>query len=107
MSMMFLDSSWCALAFEVGISADQAAKLRPAYQAAWNQRKAALAKAQKSRDYQSLMGLGDKQKATLEAKIRQVLSGQQYARWLKWQQQQANRANQFRQQAGQRRPGAK
>ena len=105
--MMFLDSSWCALAFEVGVSADQAAKLRPAYQAAWNQRKAALAKAQKTQNYQALMGLGDKQKATLEAKIRQVLSAQQYARWRKWQQQQANRANQFRRQAGQQRPGTK
>jgi hypothetical protein len=107
MSAMFLESSWLALAFEIGISSDQLAKLRPAYQAAWNQRKSAFAQAQKTQNYQSLMTLGDKQKATLEAKIRQVLNGQQYSRWQKYQQQQVNRANQFRQQMGQRRPGTK
>ena len=97
--MMFLESSWLALTFEIGISSDQIAKLRPAYQAAWNQRKSAFAQAQKSRNFQALMTLGAKQQTTLQGKIRQVLNGQQYSRW--------NRANQFRQQMGQRRPGAK
>ena len=107
MSAMFLESSWLALTFEIGISSDQIAKLRPAYQAAWNQRKSAFAQAQKSQNYQSLMPLADRQKATLQARIRQVLNGQQYSRWQKYQQQQINRANQFRQQMGQRRPGTK
>lgn len=91
MNMMYLEQSWAALTFEIGISADQISKLRPTYQAAWKSRAAAMKTAMQKRDFQSASSAATKIKASLDGKIKAVLSKSQMAAWTKWQAEQQKR----------------
>ena len=88
---MYVEQSWAALCFEVNISADQIAKLRPTYQWAWKVRNAVLKTAMEKQDFQSAAPTLEKVKSTIDERVKMVLTSKQLAQWSKWQKAQANR----------------
>ena len=98
--MMSVERTWAQLAFEVNISNQQMATLRPTFQSAWKTRNDAIAKAREKGDMSGLEAVGKKIEASIEAKLKTVLTKEQMAKWQKMKQEAA-----ARRQAGPRGPG--
>lgn len=87
-AIMYVERTWSALAFEIKISNQQLEKLRPSFQAAWDKRQAAFKKAMQDQNWQALGSAMEKVQAELEAKIKQVLTKEQWAKLQKWEEAQ-------------------
>lgn len=98
--MMSIERTWAQLAFEVNISNQQMATLRPTFQSAWKTRNDAIAKAREKRDMSGLEAVAKQIEAGIEAKLKTVLTKEQMAKWQKMKQEEA-----ARRQAGPRGPG--
>jgi len=100
-AMMFVEQSWAALAFEVKASLQQLQALYPAYQQAWDERKAAQEELRALRQrggqgreamgqaFQKYQAVLQKIQADLEAAHKQVLTEEQLTQLNKWQEAQA------------------
>ena len=79
----YIERTWSAVAFETKVSDSQLAKLRPTYQSAWKTRKGALEKV----DAKALQSALTKIKASIDAKLKAVLTDKQWAAFEKRQTQ--------------------
>jgi|ADurb_H2B_02_Slu_FD_contig_31_3435119_length_837_multi_5_in_0_out_0_2 hypothetical protein len=87
-SAMFVEQSWAALCFEIGLSNDQIAKLKPSYVWAYKTRASAMKTAREKRDFEAMGKTLSYVKSTLEARIPGVLTATQKTAWKKWQTEQ-------------------
>lgn len=101
---MYVEQSWAVLSFEVKISADQAAKLKPTYEWAWKTRNYTLKTAMQKRDFQAVGSTMEKVKKAIDTAISRVLTKQQMATWQKWQKDQEAQRAKMRQAWGGMRP---
>ena len=90
-SMMYLERSWAAVNFDLKATKEQLAKLKPAYQAAWDARKAAMAKAREAQDWQAMGAAAAASQKQIEAKLKEVLTKEQMAQWQQSQQRRGGR----------------
>jgi hypothetical protein len=100
-SMMYLERSWCAVAFELSATNAQLAALRPTYQSVWNARKTAWEKVRSQKSPQAAAAALQNSRATIDAKLKAVLTPAQWAQWQKLQKDAEARMQQF-QREGQR-----
>ena len=100
MDLRYVETAWMAACFELNVSAQQLASLRPTFQAAYKLRRDAMEKARTSRDLSGLEATGKKIKSSIDAKLKQVLTAQQMAQWQKLQKE-----AEARRQAGRGGPG--
>jgi hypothetical protein len=90
-AMRYVDQSWVALCFEIELSNEQIAKLKPTFVWAYKARNAALKDAREKQDMSSAANTLAYVKKTLEERIPIVLTAAQKAAWQKWQTEQKNR----------------
>jgi hypothetical protein len=89
--MFNLDASWGALTFELKIvDADKWKILRDFYQTQYDKRKEAMAKAREANDFQSVRPVMEQMQLDVEAKLKEVLSEEEMAKYLEWKTTQAN-----------------
>ena len=96
--MMYLERTWTAVSFQLSCTSQQLEKLRPTYRTALKTRNAALKKAMEARDWKAVGTAMQKCKSTLDAKLKAVLSSQQ---WQKLQAQMKPRMGGMRRGGGQ------
>lgn len=95
-----IDQEWAALCFEINISADQVAKLRPTFQWAWKARNAAIQKAMVSKDMASVRTTMETTTKTINERVNLVLTATQKAQWAKYKANQAAMRDKWRKAAG-------
>ena len=95
-SAMFVEQSWAALCFEIGLSNDQIAKLKPSYVWAYKARASAMKTAREKHDFEAMGKTLSQIKSTLEARIPSVLTATQKTAWTKWQAEQEAMRNRMR-----------
>lgn len=100
-AMMFVEQAWAALAFEVKVSPEQLQALYPAYQQAWDERKAAQEELRALRQqggqgreamgqaFQKYQAVLEKIRADLEAAHKKVLTEEQLTQLQQWLEAQA------------------
>ncbi|MBC7286534.1 MAG: hypothetical protein H5T86_00515 [Armatimonadetes bacterium] len=81
-TFMFVERSWAVVCLGVGASQEQINKLLPAYRDAWKKRMDALKKAQAAKDqragFEEFAKVAEKIRTDLEAKLKQVLTPDQF-----------------------------
>lgn len=85
--LRYVETAWMAACFELNVSAQQLASLRPTFQAAYKLRQDAMEKARTSRDVSGLEATGKRIKSSIDAKLKQVLTAQQMTKWQKLQKE--------------------
>jgi dihydrofolate reductase len=95
-----VEQEWAALCFEINITAEQIAKLRPTFQWAWKARNAAIQKAMSSHDMGSARQTMESVSKTLDERVNIVLSKTQKAQWAKYKANQAAMRDKWRKAAG-------
>jgi hypothetical protein len=98
--MSSVDRDWAVLCFEINISADQIAKLRPTFQWAWKCQGIALKSAMTSHDFESVGKTMASVTSTVRDRIKIVLTAAQYTQWTKYNAEQAKLRAQRRAQMG-------
>lgn len=81
MAMMYLERAWATVNFELEATTEQIEELRPVFQAKWDARKAARAIAQQTNDFQTLQATMQQIEQETEAKLKEVLTPDQYQKW--------------------------
>jgi len=99
-SMMYVEQSWAALCFEVNLSADQIAKLKPSYAWAYKSRNDAMKAAMANHDFEAAGKTMAYIKSTLDARIPIVLTAAQKTLWKQWVANQEAMRNRMRQGMG-------
>ncbi len=94
---MFIEQSWAALCFEIGLSNEQIGKLKPSYVWAYKARNAALKTAREQQNFDSVVNTMNYIKKTLEERIPIILTATQKTAWQKWQADQEAMRNRMRQ----------
>ncbi|MEI6502050.1 MAG: hypothetical protein WCP21_13615 [Armatimonadota bacterium] len=98
--MMGLDQEWAALCFEINMSPEQVAKLRPTFQWAWKARNSAMQSAMASHSFDTAGKTMASVNKTVDERIKIVLSSTQMAQWNKWKADQAALRQKMRAAAG-------
>ena len=88
-SFGYVERAWASLAFELSATSDQMAKLRPAFQKAWNRRKEATKKLRDEKTRDAAVAEFQKIKQDVDAQLKVVLTKAQMTKWTTLQQQQA------------------
>lgn len=87
--MMGVDQEWAALCFQINISADQIAKLRPTFAWAWKARQSAIKTAMASRNFEAAGKTMAQVQSTVDARVKTVLTSAQRTQLAKWKTDQA------------------
>lgn len=104
--MMGIDQQWAALCFQINISPEQVAKLRPTFQWAWQQHQAAMQKAMASHSFEAAAKTITSVQSTVDSRVKMVLSKSQQAQWAKYKSNlEAQRAKMRSQMGGMGRGG--
>ncbi|MEI6500062.1 MAG: hypothetical protein WCP21_03435 [Armatimonadota bacterium] len=87
--MMGVEQEWAALCFEINMSAEQVAKLRPTFQWAWKARNSAMQSAMASHSFETAGKTMTSVNNTVDERIKIVLTKTQMSQWTKWKADQA------------------
>ncbi len=75
---MYLERTWTAVSFQLDCTSEQLAELRPTYRTALQQRDSSVKQAMQAQDWEALRAVLTQCKQTLDAKLQQVLSEEQW-----------------------------
>lgn len=98
--MMGVEQEWAALCFEINMSPEQVAKLRPTFQWAWKARNSAMQSAMASHSFDSAGKMMASVNKTVDERVKIVLTSAQLAQLTKWKADQAALRQKMRAQAG-------
>jgi len=101
-SPMYLEQSWAALCFEVGLSVTQIGKLRPTYQWGWTTRAAAMKTATAKGDFSTALSTLGYIKQVIDPRLKTVLTPTQLAKYHKWESDLEAQRQRWRSRAGSR-----
>ena len=79
-NMMYLERTWTAVSFQLDCTSEQLQLLRPTYRAALQTRNAKVKAAREAQDWQAIATAMTNCKSVLDAKLKDVLSTQQWSK---------------------------